>query len=164
MSHYAKKRGNSEQLKHVVLIDDAHRLFESDAKINSFFKNILSEIGAYGEGIVFSSQLPASLNSSILSNTGVKVIHRLTRSEDLNALSGAGFLSDSQKRDITTFATGFAITFADGMAQPIRCTFPNSFIRREANGSGLEDGDEELLEAMKKFSAGRRDIAFIDDE
>lgn len=164
LSHYAKKRGNSEQLKHVVLIDDAHRLFESDAKINSFFKNILSEIGAYGEGIVFSSQLPASLNSSILSNTGVKVIHRLTRSEDLNALSGAGFLSDSQKRDITTFATGFAITFADGMAQPIRCTFPNSFIRREANGSGLEDGDEELLEAMKKFSAGRRDIAFIDDE
>ncbi len=164
LSHYAKKRGNSEQLKHVVLIDDAHRLFESEAKINSFFKNILSEIGAYGEGIVFSSQLPASLNSSILSNTGVKGIHRLTRSEDLNALSGAGFLSDSQKRDITTFATGFAITFADGMAQPIRCTFPNSFIRREANGSGLEDGDEELLEAMKKFSAGRRDIAFIDDE
>ncbi len=164
LSHYAKKRGNSEQLKHVLLIEDAHRLFESEAKINSFVKNILSEIGAYGEGLVFSSQLPASLSSNILSNTGVKVIHRLTRSEDLNVLSGAGFLSDSQKRDITTFATGFAITFADGMAQPIRCTFPHSFVRRESNGSGLEDGDEELLAAMKKFTAGRRDIAFIDDE
>ena len=164
LSHYAKKRGTSEQLKHILLIDDAHRIFESQSKINNFFKNILSEIGSYGEGIVFSSQVPSSLNSDILGNTGIKVIHRLTRNEDLNALSCAGYLSDNQKRDISTFGVGHAILFADNMSQPDNCDFPHSFVRRETNGSSLEDVDEQLQQAMKKFNSGRRDLTFIDDE
>jgi len=166
LSHYAKKRGQSQQLKHLLLIDDAHRLFESQAKINSFFKNILSEIGSYGEGVVLSSQMPASLSGDILSNTGIKIIHRLTRAEDLNALSGAGFLSDFQKRDITTFSLGHAIIFADGMTEADTIDFPQSFARRESNGSNssLEDSDEQLQIAMKKFYPGKREAVFIDDE
>lgn len=164
LCHYAKKRGSTQQLKQVLLIDDAHRLFESQAKINSFFKNILSEIGSYGEGVVFSSQVPSSLHSDILSNTGVKIIHRLTRSEDLNAVLGAGFLSDIQKKEITSLALGRAVILSESMSDLERCQFGHNFLYRETNGLSLEDADEQLQNVMKKFNQGKRDIVYIDDE
>ncbi|MDX2104783.1 MAG: DUF87 domain-containing protein [Candidatus Melainabacteria bacterium] len=164
LCHFAKKRGSAQQLKHLLLIDDAHRLFDSPAKINTFFKNILSEIGSYGEGVVFSSQIPASLHGDILSNTGVKIIHRLTRSEDLNAVLGAGFLSDIQKKEITSLALGKAVILSESMSDLERCQFGHNFLRRETNGSSLEDADEQLQNAMKKFNQSKRDSVYIDDE
>ncbi len=164
LSQYARRRGSTQQLEHVLLIDDAHRMFEASAKVNVLIRNILSEVGAYGEGIIFASQVPANLNTDILSNTGLKIIHRLMRMEDVNAVSGAGFLNESQKRDVSTFTTGFAISFAENMHQPGRCTFDTSVTWKSGNGSAADDSDELLHYAMKKFAIQKRENGIIDDE
>lgn len=164
LSQYAKKRGSTQYLQHVLLLDDSHRMFESQARINSFFKNILSEIGAYGEGIIFSSQTPASLYTDIASNTSLKLIHRLLRLEDVNFISGPGFLDERQKREIATLATGSAISFAENMNQPAHCNIPTSPIWKHTNGSNIDNGDEQLHNLMKKFSSTKREAGIIDDE
>lgn len=130
LSYYRKLHPAPEGLNHVLLVDDAHRLLKAefteknqDAPAGHFatvFPSMLSELGSYGEGIVVSTQTPASLIPSILSNTNLKVIHRLLTDEDVRAVSGPQYLDEFHRRHVATLAVGRALCYSDSMEMPYR--------------------------------------------
>lgn len=127
---YRKIQGPHTNLQHVLLIEDAHRLLKNDIRMQNdnganpgavflqLFQNLLSEVGSYGEGIIASAQTPSNLMPEVLSNTNLKIIHRLLTNDDLNAVSGPKYLDDHQKRHIATLAEGQIVLYAENMPQP----------------------------------------------
>jgi DNA helicase HerA-like ATPase len=73
---------SAERLRHVMVIEEAHRLLRADregagAHAVELFAGLLAEIRAYGEGLVIAEQIPAKLVPDVMKNTALKVVHRL---------------------------------------------------------------------------------------
>jgi len=136
--HHEARSGHSKgELSHVTLIEEAHRLLRnvsteqgSDVTANpkgraiEVFANILSEMRAYGEGILIAEQIPTKLIPDAIKNTNLKIIHRLVAEDDRKAVGTTMSLNESQLRYLTTLRTGEAIAYTEGMQKPVLLTIP----------------------------------------
>jgi hypothetical protein len=115
-----------EGLVHLTLIEEAHRLLRnvsteqgSDVSANpkgkaiETFANLLSEIRAYGEGIVVAEQIPTKLAPDIVKNSGFKLVHRLVSPEDRELMGRAINLTEPQVRKLASLETGMAVTWTE---------------------------------------------------
>ena len=107
---------NSNELKHLIVIEEAHRVMSHNpnpdspqAKCGQLFSNMLSEIRAYGQGMVIVDQVPGRLIPDAVKNTNLKIIHRLIASDDIDAVSSSMGLTNDQRTIIPKLATGQAI-------------------------------------------------------
>jgi hypothetical protein len=118
-----------EQLRHVIVIEEAHRLLRADregasAHAVELFAGLLAEIRAYGEGLVIAEQIPAKLVPDVVKNTALKVLHRLPAADDRELVGATMNLDAEQSRQVVSFAPGVAAVFADGMDRPLRVRVP----------------------------------------
>lgn len=147
-------------LQHVTLIEEAHRLLRNvsteqgseiaanpKGKSIEVFANILSEIRAYGEGILIAEQIPTKLTPDAIKNTNLKIIHRLVSEDDRRAVGGAMNLSDSQSRYLTTLRAGEAVAYTERMQQPVLLTIPLSRTKSHAK----EMTNKDIRSAMASF-------------
>ncbi len=124
-------QGNNGRLRHLTLIEEAHRLLKnvptektSEDQANmkgravEAFCNMLSEVRAYGEGILVAEQIPTKLAPDILKNTGMKILHRLVAKEEREAMGHAMNLDEPQMRHAATLGQGEAIFFREGFDRP----------------------------------------------
>lgn len=137
-------------IQHVLIVEEAHRVLsaggalrggetaglDAKAKSVSMFVDMLAEIRAFGQGIVIVEQIPTKIVSEAIKNTNLKVMLRLTSSDDREYLGAAMNLTDSQKRFVATLRAepGVAINmvaFEEGVEQPVMLTLPLS-----TSGSG----------------------------
>jgi len=156
--YYEAKSDHSRgDLSHVTLIEEAHRLLrnvsmEQGSEVNAnpkgraieVFANILSEIRAYGEGILIAEQIPAKLTPDAIKNTNLKIVHRMVAEDDRRVVGTTMNLSESQLRYLTTLRTGEAIAYTEGMQKPVLLTVPLVSSRQAAS-------TEEVKTAMKSF-------------
>lgn len=125
------------QLRHVTLIEEAHRLLRnvsteqgSDVVANpkgraiEVFANILSEIRAYGEGILIAEQIPTKLTPDAIKNTNLKILHRLVAEDDRKTVGNTMNLTDSQFRYVTTLERGEAAVYTEGIRKPVLLQVP----------------------------------------
>ncbi|HVG21059.1 MAG TPA: DUF87 domain-containing protein, partial [Blastocatellia bacterium] len=130
---HAGTSGGTGGLRHLTLIEEAHRLLrnvstEQGGEVSAnpkgraieVFANILSEIRAFGEGILIAEQVPVKLTPDAIKNTNLKIIHRLVAEDDRRAVGATMNLSESQMRALATLRPGEGIAFAEGMQQPVR--------------------------------------------
>lgn len=95
----AERRGASRGLRHVTVLEEAHRLLKAapaardsasgdraEADSVAMLCEAISELRGVGEGFVLSSQFPSQLADAAVANTGTKVIHRLEREVDRRAI------------------------------------------------------------------------------
>jgi hypothetical protein len=126
-------------LHHITLIEEAHRLLRNvsieqgseitanpKGKAIEVFANILSEIRAYGEGILIAEQIPTKLTPDAIKNTNLKIIHRLVAEDDRKAVGSTMNLSESQTRYLTTLRAGEGIAYTEGMQKPVLLSIPLS--------------------------------------
>jgi hypothetical protein len=118
-----------ENLRHVIVIEEAHRLLRADregasAHAVELFASLLAEIRAYGEGLVIAEQIPAKLVSDVVKNTALKVVHRLPSRDDRELVGATMNLDPEQSRQVVSFPPGVAAVFADGMDRPVRIRVP----------------------------------------
>jgi len=118
-----------EGLRHVIVIEEAHRLLRAgregaSAHAVELFASMLAEIRAYGEGIVIAEQIPAKLVPDVVKNTALKVVHRLPAQDDRQVVGAAMNLDDDQSRQVVSLQPGVAAVFADGMDRPLRIRVP----------------------------------------
>jgi Helicase HerA, central domain len=118
-------------LKHICLIEEAHRLFrrtsggisgeEGSPRALSIelFSNLLAEIRAYGEGILLAEQIPQKLVSDAIKNTNLKIAHRLVHREDRELLGHAMNLSPEQVQELTLLEEGQAIVHFQGLTSAV---------------------------------------------
>jgi DNA helicase HerA-like ATPase len=123
------RTGPVDGLRHVIVIEEAHRLLRAgregaSAHAVELFASLLAEIRAYGEGIVIAEQIPAKLVPDVVKNTALKVVHRLPASDDRQVVGAAMNLDDDQSRQVVSLRPGFAAVFADGMDRPVRIRVP----------------------------------------
>jgi hypothetical protein len=125
------------RLHHLTLIEEAHRLLRnvsteqgSEVVANprgrsiEVFANVLSEIRAYGEGVVIAEQIPSKLTPDAIKNTGLKIVHRLGAEDDRRAVGATMNLSEAQMRALATLRVGEAVVHAEGMSVAARVLVP----------------------------------------
>jgi len=126
----AARAGRRPGLRHVIVIEEAHRLLRArregraSAHAVELFAGLLAEIRAYGEGLVIAEQIPAKLVADVVKNTALKVMHRLPAADDRELAGAAMNLDDAQSRQVVSLEPGVAAVFADGMDRPIRVRVP----------------------------------------
>ena len=118
-----------ERLRHVIVIEEAHRLLRAgregaSAHAVELFASLLAEIRAYGEGLVIAEQIPAKLVPDVVKNTALKIVHRLPASDDRDLVGATMNLDAEQSRQVVSFPPGVAAVFADGMDRPLRVKVP----------------------------------------
>ncbi len=132
---HRRSEGSTAGLRHLLVIEEAHRLLATPrgkneeqadprGKAVETFSQLLSEVRAYGQGVVIADQVPVRLAPDVLKNTGRKIAHRTVASEDRAALAGAMAMDERQSRALTSLAPLEAATFGDGDDAPVLVRVP----------------------------------------
>ncbi len=149
----ATDAGDGNELKHVIVIEEAHRLLRNRGEARAsahaveLFAGMLAEIRAYGEGIVVAEQIPTKLVPDVVKNTALKVVHRLPAHDDRRLVGAAMNLDEDQSREVVSLRPGVAAVFADGMDRPLRVRVP------------LGRAREQVMPGPVPPIAGRRSVA-----
>lgn len=107
---------NDNSCRHLTIIEEAHRVMAKcdnqelpQYKSAMMFSNMLSEIRAYGEGMLLVDQIPTRLIPDAIKNTNLKITHRLVAEDDCKAIGEAMGLNDDQRKVISKLLTGQCI-------------------------------------------------------
>lgn len=117
--------GKARGLRHLLVIEEAHRVLgRSEGAVSAFaaapkqkvsemFSNMISEVRAYGQGILIADQIPSRLNEDAVKNTNLKIVHKLVSADDRKAMATALNLWDDQERVIGDLNVGEALVRGD---------------------------------------------------
>lgn len=154
---------SSHKLKHLTLIEEAHRLLKNvptekaseDAsnmkgKAVETFCNILSEIRAYGEGVLVAEQIPSKLAPDILKNTNFKVLHRIVSKEEREVIGHTMNLDEAQLRHVATLNQGEAVFFREGFDRPYLIKVDQAAIETAAGAISSQEIHKKMLSGFYK--------------
>jgi hypothetical protein len=117
----------NQGLQHLIAFEEAHRLLQNTsvqsggdfanprAQAIEVFTNILSEMRAYGQGVLVAEQIPSKLAPDILKNTNLKVVHRLIAQDDRISIGQTMNLNEEQQIHLGTLTPGMAAVYAEGV-------------------------------------------------
>lgn len=126
----AKSGANFPAIQHVTVFEEAHRLLKNTqtdvgtevantkAQAVEAFANMLSEIRAYGEGVLIAEQIPTKLAPDAIKNTNLKIMHRVVALDDREVMGGTMNLDERQLRVIAALPPGQAAAYAEGADSP----------------------------------------------
>ena len=126
----AKSKAVLPAIQHITVIEEAHRLLKNvptevsteaanvKGKAVETFANMLSEIRAYGEGVLIAEQIPAKLAPDAIKNTNLKILHRVVAEDDRQIVGATMNLEEQQLRAVSTFRCGQAAVYAEGNDHP----------------------------------------------
>lgn len=128
---YCRTTRESQRLRHVTLVEEAHRVMaavprqadreiaaDTRAEAVEMFSAALSELRAFGEGLIVAEQIPARLAADAIKNTNVKIVHRLPGKDDRLTIGATMNLGEEQESYLTKLSAGEAAVFAEGFEKP----------------------------------------------
>lgn len=144
-NEYIRSQDTSEQLKRLLIIDEAHNFFKRESHIASaktsslnevskFFSTLLAEVRSYGVGIIVSDQSPSCLDKSVIANTAIKIAHALEDAADIGEISSALGLSDYQKKLYHSLSPGEAIVSVRGSRNVVKVKIKMPDIKNQVFG------------------------------
>ncbi len=158
------KNDPARPLRHVLVVEEAHRLLANipDTSANqelgnprgkavSAFVDMLSEVRAYGEGVVVVDQLPSRVSPNIVKGTGAKIVHRLLATDDRESVGGTMGLTDEQIADLSLLRTGQCVASQDGDLKAFQIQVPKCEEHESREGG-------ELSEATIRYREDHADI------
>ena len=131
-----------EGLRHLLIIEEAHRLFknvqgisdtESVSSVEQMvdtLSNMMAEIRAYGEGLFIVDQSPAKIAEDVIRNSNIKIVHRMDNKKDMEMVESALRLQDNLDF-IAELAQGETLVRGEGMHQAARVYVPKEKGRQE---------------------------------
>jgi uncharacterized protein DUF87 len=134
LRHHWRQAGPSSSLRHVTLIEEAHRLLRhvpdtaanaARARAVEDVANMLAELRAMGAGIIIADQSPSVLVPSVVANTGTKILHRLDHPADRELAGRAAGLPADSVDLLGALRPGDAILRTDRRSIPFRLRIPN---------------------------------------
>lgn len=107
---------NSNKCRHLVVVEEAHRVMTNcvnpespQYKSGLMFSNFLSEVRAYGQGMMIVDQVPTRLIEDAIKNSNVKIIHKLVASDDSQRIAECIGLRPEQQKVIVKLSIGQAV-------------------------------------------------------
>ncbi|MFC1614756.1 ATP-binding protein, partial [Gemmatimonadota bacterium] len=135
--YYRLHQRQREKFQHAIIIEEAHRLFESsglkyDTRIDEPVVNImLREIRELCESVILIVQNPSLLPVTVLSNTYTTISHNLKHKYDINAISSCMQLDYKQSDYLAFLDVGYSIIKLQGRyKRPFLCKIPLVNIQR----------------------------------
>src|SRR5262249_36864882 len=116
----------SGHFEHLMVFEEAHRLLKNTntsvdsegsnmrAQAIEVFTNMLSEVRAYGQGVLVAEQIPSKLAPDVLKNTNLKIVHRLIAQDDRHSIGQTMNLSEEQQTHLGILTPGMAAVYAEG--------------------------------------------------
>jgi uncharacterized protein len=137
-----RRYGRREELSHITVIEEAHRLLRRAqpgtsgpaAHAVEMFAAMLAEVRAYGEGLIIAEQIPSKLTTEVIKNTAVKIVHRLPAQDDRDSVGATMNLDEAQSRYVVTLEPGYGAVFTDRMDRPMLVHVPDGSELEEAQG------------------------------
>ncbi len=165
---YFESEGESENLRNLLVVEEAHRVFKRESVKNNslvgnntaqhaveIFENILSEVRAYGLGIVIADQLPLRLSEGAIKNTNLKIAHRLGAREDAEEIGGSLGLDPEQSAFLNRLKVGEALVHCSSLSEPVHVR-----IRKRLNSAGQGVSDAKLSALERPNATDRRPSHF----
>ena len=155
LAEHRRVCGDSDRLQHLLVVEEAHRLLghtgsrrdamEADVrgKAVETFTNLLSEVRAYGQGVIVVEQVPAKLAPDVVKNTNLKVTHRIVAGDDRAVLASAMAMDALQQDSLATLSVGQAAVFTDGEDAPLLVQVP-----RAKGGANTWPSDDMVRQTM----------------
>ena len=115
----------ADGLRSLLVIEEAHRVLGRSEgpvaafaaapkqKVSEMFSNMISEVRAYGQGILIADQIPGRLNEDAVKNTNLKIVHKLVSSDDRQSMATGLNLWEDQERIISDLKVGEALVRCD---------------------------------------------------
>jgi hypothetical protein len=131
-----KPHNGELELKHLLVLEEAHSLLtnvpaaqqqgETDARAKAVegFTNLLSEIRAYGQGVIIADQDPVRLAPAVIKNTNLKIAHRIVDDKNRRVLAGSMAMTDPQAVALEILERGTAVVFREGEDAPLLVQVP----------------------------------------
>jgi hypothetical protein len=146
----------ASNLVHLTVLEEAHRLLKNvptevdtesantRGQAVETFTNMLSEIRAYGEGVLIAEQIPTKLAPDAIKNTNLKIVHRLLAGDDREVLAATMNMDEAQSRYLTTLRVGQAVLYAEGADHPYLLGMENF----KARLAGVRTTDADVQQLM----------------
>jgi hypothetical protein len=156
MYEYYVSKGISDDLNHVTIIEEAHRLLgksvtnsqytgDMKGKAVETFTNILSEIRAYGEGFLIADQIPTKLSTDVIKNTNLKVMHRIVAEDDRRVMAASMNIKEKEAPIVSTLYPLHAVAFSEGDDGAYHIKFP--YVKPRT-------GDRNIVDMIKRAMSG----------
>lgn len=159
--YYISKGTYTNSLKNILVVEEAHRLLQNVGATNNLeiadikgkaietFNNILSEVRAYGQGIIIADQIPSKLSPDVVKNTNLKIIHRLFAEDDRQSVGKSIGLDDDQIKELIRLKQGEAVIFHSKIdsAVKIKVKVDKDILAQEQ----LSDEDEKQIINPTKY-------------
>ena len=75
---------------------------------------MISEVRAYGQGIVVAEQIPSKLAPDVMKNTNLKIVHRIIAKDDRESIGQTMNLNEEQQNHLGVLTPGMAAIYAEG--------------------------------------------------
>lgn len=134
LRHHWQALGPSDSLRHVLVLEEAHRLLrqvadheDNTARLRAVedLSQMLAELRGFGAGLVVVDQTPSALTSSVLANTASKLVMRLGHATDRDSVGRSVGLPTSHVDLLASLPPGMAIFQSDRSPRPFRLKMPN---------------------------------------
>jgi Predicted ATPase len=155
-------------LQHLIVFEEAHRLLKNTstqvdsesanprAQAIEVFTNMLSEVRAYGQGVLVAEQIPSKLAPDVLKNTNMKIVHRLIAQDDRQSIGQTMNLNLEQLTHLGIMEPGQAAIFAEGADHAY-------LVRLENYKRNISPLTEKALQKMSRKYASVKEFQSIPD-
>jgi len=125
-----QNRPIEDQLKHVTLFEEAHRLLRNlpmsvsienanpRGKAVEMFTDMMAEMRAHGEGFIIVDQMPSKLVPDVIKGSNMKIVHRLLAQDDRLAVGNAMGMTVAQIDYLPRLKIGEAIIHSEELEEP----------------------------------------------
>ena len=126
------QRGSADGLKHILVIEEAHRLLKNvsterasenignpKGKAVEHFTNMLAEMRSYGQGVIIAEQIPSKISPDVIKNSSNKIIHRLVSKDDQDFMANTIGVKPEDSIYFGTQKPGVALCHKEGMYTPV---------------------------------------------
>lgn len=153
-------KDRNKPVRHVIFIEEAHNLIAAESQVDdpqdsnpkiaatAYIVKMLAEVRALREGIIIADQLPTAMAPEVIKNTNIKLVHRLTSSDDRGLVGSTMSASPLQMENMATYTSGQALITYEKLLRP----FEMQVALVPEHGEETPD-DKELFEIMKNKPA-----------
>ena len=127
-----KEIDRSEGLKHILVIEEAHRLLKNvdtekssesmgnpKGKAVEHFTNMIAEMRSYGQGVIIAEQIPSKLAPDVLKNSSNKIVQRIVSADDQAIIANTIGIQGDDSLHLGDMRTGYALCHKEGMSLPV---------------------------------------------
>lgn len=157
-----QNRPVGDQMNHVTLIEEAHRLLRNipistslesanpRGKTVEMFSDMMAEMRSHGEGFIIVDQMPNKLVPDVIKGSNLKIVHRLMAQDDRIAVGAAMGLNTEQIDHLPRLRQGEAVIHSEELEEACLILIDSVEERLAVTHSNHVEREDQIIGEIKK--------------